>query len=190
MVFSHTYFFQIHGDERSPLNRSSGNMKDVVPDQKQQLAYPNRLKNQHSTTTDISNKPDKNTELEFKFEPNFLEDIQRRTSEPFFDTKVIPFSQNNIQYLLNQPINSLRCDRRLSKFSRYPESHTEPSTKKNQTDFLDYIDSIPIQTLEKQLLTNHCLNAEKHGDNVLCTVLEKPTFSSPSPPKYYRMSMF
>lgn len=191
MVFNHNYFFQAHGDERSPLNRSLGNMKDV-PDQKRQLTYPNRLKNQNSTTlTDISNKRDKNTELEFKFERNFLEDIPKRTSEPFLGTKAIPFSQDNIQYLLNQPINSLRCDRRPSKFSRYPESHTEPSPKKNQTDFLDYIDSIPIQTLEKQLLTNHRLNAEEHGDNnVLCTVLEKPTLSSPSPPKYYRMSMF
>lgn len=191
MVFNHNYFFQAHGDERSPLNRSLGNMKDV-PDQKRQLTYPNRLKNQNSTTlTDISNKRDKNTELEFKFEPNFLEDIPKRTSEPFFGTKAKPFSQDNIQYLLNQPINSLRCDRRPSKFSRYPESHTEPSPKKNQTDFLDYIDSIPIQTLEKQLLTNHRLNVKEHGDNnVLCTVLEKPTLSSPSPPKYYRMSMF
>ncbi|XP_047124448.1 uncharacterized protein LOC124807063 [Hydra vulgaris] len=89
--------------------------------------------------------------------------------------------QNSALQILNQPINSLRRNRR-------PTNQTLELAHSNEevADILDYIDSIPIKVLESELLGRN----ENVTSSLFDTELVKPSLESPSPPKYYRMSMF
>jgi len=78
-----------------------------------------------------------------------------------------------------------------SSLSNSTESTARPSTILSQrtsmndersSDFLDFIDSIPLHTLEEKLLRGECASS--------ITEFKKPLLESPSPPKMYRMSMF
>lgn len=126
------------------------------------------------------------------------------------------FGQPNVQQILRQPISSLRRNRRSQLVLN--EGYNEHDLQ--QSDLLDYIDSIPLGTLESQLLsnsrreTNSRLVSERDVKTRLPNVarkdddksfdtdgdrpkhhpmsieLKKPSLDSPSPPKLYRMSMF
>ena len=89
-------------------------------------------------------------------------------------------STNSALTILNQPINTLRRNRRQTNHSSESVHSTEEIV-----DILDYIDSIPIKILESELLGR----SEKTAP-FFDTELVKPSLESPSPPKYYRMSMF
>ena len=100
--------------------------------------------------------------------------------------------------LLQQPISSLRCNRRRSNRQPFEES----DSNRSQTDLLDFIDNIPIDDLERKLLNRGGIEEQKATTlsppgRLPTTVsrhhivsLERPKVSSPSPPKMYRMNMF
>lgn len=98
------------------------------------------------------------------------------------------FSQPNIQTILSQPINTLRCNRRRS--NRTLECNNDEIIK---SDFLDYIDSIPIHALENELFGGESRRRSgtfSQDSNMVSLELVKPTMKSPSPPKLYRMNMY
>lgn len=102
-----------------------------------------------------------------------------------------------IQDILNQPISKLRCYRKRPS-SRSVDPPDDGGCNDNVTDFLDCID-----------LTSDILKMNTKTDDVEETAsglqppatagtsdfglrfgIEKPPLDSPSPPPYYRMSMF
>lgn len=114
------------------------------------------------------------------------------------------FEQPNVRQILRQPISSLRRNRRTGLMTT-EEGCCAHDLK--QSDLLDYIDSIPLGTLETQLLKTNSLNEntqlvrnngfinDKESSPPLkykqmSLELKKPSLESPSPPKLYRMSMF
>ena len=90
----------------------------------------------------------------------------------------------NAQTILQQPISSLRRNRRSTSLrSDFPHRQTNVGAN---MDILDYIDNIPIKDLELELL---------HPNNETLTsarppLIQRPSIQSPSPPKMYRMNMF
>lgn len=59
--------------------------------------------------------------------------------------------QSNVRQILCQPISTLRCNRNRREMAT---GDVRPTDRLEQSDLLDYIDSIPIDTLEKRLLCN------------------------------------
>uniref|UniRef100_A0A7M5XEB8 Uncharacterized protein n=2 Tax=Clytia hemisphaerica TaxID=252671 RepID=A0A7M5XEB8_9CNID len=100
--------------------------------------------------------------------------------------------------LLQQPISSLRCNRRRSSRQTFEET----DSNRSQTDLLDFIDNIPIDDLERKLLNRGSVHEQRAvalspPGRLPATVsrhhiasLERPKVGSPSPPKMYRMNMF
>jgi len=101
--------------------------------------------------------------------------------------------QRNAQSILQQPISSLRRNRRSTSIrslnSGADHHHRQANT--SNTDILDYIDNIPIKDLEVKLLQRNTGG----GSEVMLTsappsLIQRPPIQSPSPPKMYRMNMF
>lgn len=112
------------------------------------------------------------------------------------------FEQPKVKQILRQPISSLRRNRRSGQLP----NEGLYSHELQQSDLLDYIDSIPLGTLENQLLNNRNSSLENSVNDRLSSTddtgkdhagvypmsveLKKPAYESPSPPKLYRMNMY